>query len=424
MQLSRSIRRAVSRAADAAKAAAEHGHPAVDRARPVLEHARAGWGLLTPVGRMTLAFGAVAWVLGARLGWRELFLVAATALIALLVAATFVLGRPLLDTRIDLDPTRVTVGTPASGRIVATNIARTRLRAMHVELPVGASHLRLDIPSLARGASHEELFIIPTHRRAVIPLGPASAVRTDPIGLLRRQAVSPETDELFVHPRIVMLDSLGAGLQRDLEGQTTKDLSTSDLAFHTLRDYVNGDDRRYVHWRSSAKAGKLLVRQFLDTRRSRLALVVDGSRDDYSTEDEFETAISVAGSIGVRAAMDEQDVVIAAAGQLSGSGSPRLILDELARAELGGYERNLPSLAQKAAQSAPDTSVAILLTGSVVPYADLRAAAVWFGPDVHVLAIRVEADAPPGITSSGGLTVLALRSLSDLPTLLTVAVAA
>ena len=60
----------------------------------------------------------------------------------------------------------------------------------------------------------------------------------------------------------------------------------SDLAFHALREYQPGDDRRYVHWRSSAKHGRLLVRQFLDTRRSHLAVVVDtdpgyaGGEDD------------------------------------------------------------------------------------------------------------------------------------------------
>ena len=119
---------------------------------------------------------------------------------------------------------------------------------------------------------------MPTDRRAVIPIGPPSAVRTDPLGLLRRDAVEQAAVELFVHPKIIGLDSLSPGLQRDLEGQATRDLSTSDLAFHTLRDYVTGDDRRHVHWRSTAKAGRLLVRQFQDTRRSQLTLVVDGAR--------------------------------------------------------------------------------------------------------------------------------------------------
>ena len=100
-------------------------------------------------------------------------------------------------------------------------------------------------------------------------------MRGDPLGLVRRTVRWTDVTELFVHPRTVSLESLGAGLLRDLEGETTQDLSMSDLAFHALREYQPGDDRRYIHWRSSAKAGRLLVRQFLDTRRSHLSVVVD-----------------------------------------------------------------------------------------------------------------------------------------------------
>lgn len=60
----------------------------------------------------------------------------------------------------------------------------------------------------------------------------------------------------------------------------------------------------------------------------------------------------------------------------------------------------------------------MLLTGSVIPFRALQAAAVYFGPDVRVIGLRAEPDAPPGISRSGDLTVLALRALSDLPMLL------
>jgi uncharacterized protein (DUF58 family) len=312
----------------------------------------------------------------------------------------------------------VSVGTPAAGRLAAVNRSRARLRALAIEVPVGRGRATFQLPSLAGGASHDELFVVPTDRRAVIPIGPPSAVRTDPLGLLRRDAVEQTTVELFVHPKVIGLDSLSPGLQRDLEGQATRDLSTSDLAFHTLRDYTTGDDWRHVHWRSSAKAGRLLVRQFQDTRRSQLAVVVDGARASYRTDDEFELAMSVAGSICVRAVKDQQDVCLVAASHAVTAASQHRILDTLARGTLAESGQDLATQAGRAYRLARDTTVLMLVTGSVVPFRTLKGAAVHFGPDVRVIALRCEPDAPPGLNRSGDLTVLALRGLTDLPGLL------
>ncbi len=411
----RNLRQAGSPGGGSQTTPADRLAPALRAARPV---ARRVWQVTTPAGRAAAVVMVAAWVLGVRLGWQELFLVAACCLIALLIAVGFVAARPSLSIAIELDPARVSVGTPAAGRLVATNRSRARLRALNVEVPVGLNRATFPIPSLARGASHDELFVVPTDRRAVIPIGPPTAVRTDPLGLLRRDAVEQTTVELFVHPKILRLDSLSPGLQRDLEGQASRDLSNSDLAFHALRDYVPGDDRRHVHWRSSAKAGRLLVRQFHDTRRSQLTVVVDGAVASYRTDEEFELAMSVAGSICVRAVADSHDVCLVAASNAVTAASRHRIMDTLARGELAEQGQDLSTLAGRAYRLARDTTVLMLLTGSVIPFRALKAASAYFGPDVRVIALRCEPDAPPGINSSGDLTVLALRALTDLPTLL------
>ncbi len=404
-----------------ARAVADAGRARLD---PVLRVVRPAWQATTPVGRGAIAIACGAWLLGLRLGWQELFLVAACCAIALLIAVGFVLGRTGLDVSIELDPARVNVGSPAAGRLTATNRSRARLRQLSIEVPVGAGRAAFQLPSLAREASHEELFIVPTERRAVITIGPARAVRTDPLGLLRRDAVKQAAVELFVYPQIIGLDMLSAGLQRDLEGQATRDLSNSDLAFHALRDYVTGDDRRHVHWRSTAKTGRLLVRQFQDTRRSQLTLVVDGDVASYQDEDEFELGMSVAGSICVRAVQDQQDVCLMAASHAVTTASPGRILDTLARGTLADRGQDLSTLVRRAVRMAPDTTVLMLLTGSVIPFGTLKGAAVYFGPDVRVMAIRIEPDAPPGISRSGDITVLGVRALTDLPLLLNTAAAA
>ena len=80
---------------------------------------------------------------------------------------------------------------------------------------------------------------------------PGAATRS---AIFSRDVAWTPVREMLVRPPMVPLDSLGAGLLRDLEGVSTDAVSQSDLAFHALREYVPGDDLRHVHWRSSAKA--------------------------------------------------------------------------------------------------------------------------------------------------------------------------
>ena len=82
-------------------------------------------------------------------------------------------------------------------------------------------------------------------------------------------------------PRVTDLSVFAGGLTNDLDGATSQQLSMSDLAFHALREYVPGDDLRHVHWRSSAKAGELLVRQYHETRRGHVTVLLDGARASY-----------------------------------------------------------------------------------------------------------------------------------------------
>ena len=118
---------------------------------------------------------------------------------------------------------------------------------------------------------------------------------------MRREIVWSETAELRVHPRTVSISALSTGFIRDLEGFPTRDLTSSDIAFHALREYVPGDDRRYIHWRSSAKTGTFMVRQFEESRRSRLMILLDLEPGAYTDDAEFELAVGAAASVGARA---------------------------------------------------------------------------------------------------------------------------
>jgi uncharacterized protein (DUF58 family) len=288
-----------------------------------------------------------------------------------------------------------------------------------MEVPVGRSTASFPLPRLAAGAEHDELLRIPTERRQVIVLGPVRSVRGDPFGLVGRTLTWTEPQTIYVHPRTVRLDQAATGFLRDLEGQPTSVISTSDISFHALREYVPGDDRRYVHWKSTARSvdGTIMVRQFEDTRRNHLAIALDDLNAGYTDELDFELAVSVTGSLGIHALRMEQDLTVAAADPLP-AGTRNRMLDGLARLELRREGRDFAAVTEGLVRNARSVSTVALVTGAHTPLDVIRRAADRFAPDVRVLAVRAHEGAEVAHQAVGRLRLLTIGSLADLPRLL------
>ena len=95
-------------------------------------------------------------------------------------------------------------------------------------------------------------------------------------------------------------------------------------------------------------------------------IVVDADPEKYAGgEEDAETAISVAASVGKRAHMDEQDFTIVCRDSTASRTSAPLAMDALARVELGPSD--LYAMAGEGLSLAPDTSMAVLVTGSAHP---------------------------------------------------------
>jgi uncharacterized protein (DUF58 family) len=360
----------------------------------------------------------VFFVVGRLYRWEELTVVSATVFIALLVSLAFTFGRSELAVEVEVKPQRVRAGQRSAALLTVTNPMTGRMLPVRMELTVGDGIAEFGVPSLAGQASHEEVFVLPTLRRAVLPVGPATSVRSDPLGLLRRVQTWTEPVPLFVHPATVSLASLGTGLMRDLEGQATDQVSQADIAFHTMREYETGDDRRFIHWLTTARAGKLMVRQFIDTRRSHVAVLVDGSASSYADSEEFETAVSAAASLGVRVILDEQDISMVVAGERIPTGSGNAMLDSLCTVDTRSGRNSLGAEVEQLFRFATGLSVAIMITGSEVSIPQLRAATVRFPSDVRVLGMRVDHSATTGLQPIGSHRLLTLSQLEDLPQLL------
>jgi uncharacterized protein (DUF58 family) len=354
--------------------------------------------------------------------WQELYFVAATCLVALVISLGMTLGRATLAVALTVDPARVVVGEQSIGQLSVVNRGSRRALGARLEVPVGAGVAAFDLPQLASGTTWDEPFVIPTRRRGIVEVGPVSSVRGDPLGLARRAIDWADAIELFVHPQTVRVPGLTAGWIRDLEGRPTNDLSPSDVAFHTLREYVPGDDRRHVHWRTSARLGTLMVRQFVDTRRSHLGLVLSTSPADYADAEEFELAVSIVGSLGVSALGDDQVVSLTTGQRALPSHAPTRLLDALAGVEQAKRPIELTALARRSVAIVRGASVVALVVGSGATPASLRAAADVFHHDVRLVAIRAVPGRDPKRRATGSTTVLDVGSLAELGRAVRVAV--
>ncbi len=370
---------------------------------------------VSPAGWVLLALAVLAFVLGGSLGWTELRVAAVACVVVLLLAVGFTIGRQSYAVGLELQSHRVVVGERAFGELRVVNTSERRLWPARIELPVGRRLASFGLPSLGGRASHDEVFAVPTVRRSVIRVGPARTVRGDPFRLMGREILWTEAIDLYVHPRTVPLPGRQGGFIRDLEGQPTGEVTASDINFHALREYTPGDDRRSVHWRSTARTGTLMVRQFEETRRSHVAVALDVAGEDYLSDEEFELAVSVAGSISLQALRDENTLSLLTSVQRLRAVSPRQTLDELCGVAMVN-RGSLPGLVRSCVRSVPGASTAVVVTGSRPGPADLRRACTLFDLDVRVLAVRVELGAETTLQTLSNVTVVTLGSLDALPT--------
>ncbi|MCY1159826.1 MAG: hypothetical protein MOP51_2851 [Citricoccus sp.] len=379
----------------------------VRSARPVVE-------VVSPLGGIVLAVTVTAWTVGTTLGWAEALIAGLVGVLLLLLAIGFILGRSSYRVDLDLARSRVAVGDRAVGAVEVTNTADRALLPVAMELPVGRATAVFQLPRMRPGAVHEDLFTIPTHRRAVIVVGPVRSVRQDPLGLLRRQLEWTEPQDLYVHPRTVTLQGSSAGFIRDLEGLPTHDLSSADVSFHALRDYVPGDDRRHIHWKTVARTDTLMVRQFEETRRAHLAIALSTNTAEYATENDFELAVSVAASIGLEAFKEQRNLSIRTHAGPIHTETGRTMLDDMTRIEGRPLRGTSLDVARETAEHVPNASVFFLITGNQPSPGELRRATNVVPPGVRAFAIRCAHGLETGRASIGDLTVVSIGDLQDL----------
>lgn len=373
--------------------------------------------VVRPITWVLAALAVVLGVTGSILGWWEFTVTALVLALTIVLCALFLIGRTAYDVSVDLARTRVVVGERAIGALSLANHGTRAILPSRVVLPVGSGRGEFGIQRLAPGEKAEELFAIPTHARGVVKVGPVSVVRGDPLGLFERAYRRDEPVDLFVHPRTVRFGGQSLGFLRDLEGLPATDLSRDDVSFHALNEYQPGDDLRHVHWRSTARTGQVMVRQYEETRRSHFVIGLSSSRGDYASDAEWELAISAAGSIGLRALTDSQRVDVRVQGRSLPADTGKRLLDSLAALETSSpKEGGLADLAGIVAATVPLASVVVLVAGSRLSAENLRLACARLPFGARVLAITVdEAASSPSLRKIADTDVVTVGTLDQLP---------
>lgn len=386
---------------------------------------RAVTGVVTPLGWATIAVAAATLALGYAAGWRELIVIGLALALLLAVSATHMIGSSSYEVGLDVDRLRTSIGDPATAtvRIVA---GRRPFWGGRLEVRIGDGAVQLRLPSRT-GESGESSFPVPAERRGVVVVGPVRTVRGDPVGLFRRDVEWTTATEVHVHPEIVAVPSTSTGFVRDLEGSPTRELTSSDLSFHALREYQPGDERRHVHWKATARTGELTVRQFEQTRRSHLVVAFGLSPVDYVTEDEFELAVSAAASVVVRAIRDGRDVTVVTSPPfpVPGEDSARLpaflptvsstrFLDAVAGVELGSAAAGVGALSGLAASAVEGISLVVLVVGTAPSVHDLLSWSLRFPLGVQVVVIVCGPAQVPGLRRVAELRVVTIGYLDDL----------
>ncbi|MFD4959699.1 DUF58 domain-containing protein [Microbacterium sp. NPDC058389] len=393
----------------------------------------ADWAAETirPAGALVAFAASIGLVLGMLFGWVEWMVAGAASLLLLVAAVPFLFGARSYDVDLTLTHERVVAGDDVAGEIVVRNDGHRLSLPGRIDIPVGAGLVEFGVPLLRPGHHISQPLDIPGMRRGIVTVGPATTVRSDPIGLLRREHAFEDVHEVFVHPRTVSLPSTSAGLIRDLEGSPTRRLVDADMSFHAIREYAPGDSRRQIHWKSTAKTGRLMVRQYEESRRSRMAVVLGVSEAEYADADEFELAVSCAASLGLRAVHDARDVQIVVGSEIPRvvrgrlrairhipSAAPRPMLDGFSGVDLLPSTMPVGDVCRLTAESGERLSIAFVVVGSRVPLTRLQQAALAFPADTEVVGLICDERAHPRMQPVSGMTVLTVGTLDDLAGLL------
>jgi uncharacterized protein (DUF58 family) len=227
------------------------------------------------------------------------------------------------------------------------------------DAPKQATHLPLLGSRILR-------FTIRPKRRGFYQLGPVRLRLGDGLSVAQGERVIGSPVRLTVYPRIVPIESLDLALGLPFGPVRTRERAFEDPSNQSeIRPYRPGDNPRQIHWKTTARRGELMLREYELNAAASLLVIPDlqaGAPPEAS-----ELAIELSASLTAWAIRQRLEVGLISHGAerivaqpSRGERSYREILEGLTRAEASGVLPLSRVLEQESALFGARTTLAVI----------------------------------------------------------------
>ncbi len=183
--------------------------------------------------------------------------------------------------------------------VVEAHVRRRGLRGGSVVLEQRLGDVKREV-SVRRSRTEIVFSELPRGRHRLEPL---EIVLTDPLGLERVEQRLGEQESVLIRPQVPVLESLfsthGA---RDAGAARSSFRRPTGFEIHAVRDYAPGEPLRAVHWPSTARRGRLMVKELDDAPRDDIAVVLDQDLAGVAGpvgRSSFDAAVRAAGALAL-----------------------------------------------------------------------------------------------------------------------------
>jgi uncharacterized protein (DUF58 family) len=267
---------------------------------------------MTTRGSSFLAAGIAAALTGYLLGERALLCIGiALVALPLLAAAAARRGQYRLSVSRTIKPPRVPAGHTATVILRVENISRSSTGLLLAEDAVPYAlgpRPRYVLDKIERKGTRELTYPLRSDLRGKFEIGPLSLRVADSFGLVEISRSLSERTTFVVTPRVVPLARTVISRSWAGEGEGQARLASMAGEDDVIpREYRDGDERRRVHWRSTARYGELMVRREEQRWRNRATVLLDSrsiAHRGSGTASSFETAVSAVASVGVHVSQE------------------------------------------------------------------------------------------------------------------------